>query len=154
MKTLFLIRHAKSSWSDSELKDDERPLDDRGNRDAPIMALRMAENWPAPDKIICSQARRARETAAIMNSSWWNEQTIEIDEGLYHGGASSSLDIIARVPVRGQIPRFGFPQPDRNPPFERPCSTEHPQRPDLRNRGPKAESSKVGRIGTGNLRAS
>ena len=61
MKTLFLIRHAKSSWNDSELKDDERPLDDRGNRDAPIMARRMAEIWPAPDKIICSQARRARD---------------------------------------------------------------------------------------------
>ncbi len=99
MKTLFLIRHAKSSWSDSELKDDERPLNDRGNRDAPIMARRMAESWPAPDKIICSQARRARETAAILNSSWWNEQTIEIDERLYHGGASSSLEIIARVPA-------------------------------------------------------
>ena len=97
MKTLFLIRHAKSSWSDSELKDDERPLNERGNRDAPIIARRMAESWPAPDKIICSHALRARETASIMNSSWWNEQTIEIDERLYHGGASSSLEIIARV---------------------------------------------------------
>ena len=98
MKTLFLIRHAKSSWKDSELKDDERPLNDRGNKDAPIMARRMAESWPAPDKIVCSQAQRALETAAIMNSFWWNERSIEIDERLYHGGASLSLEIIARIP--------------------------------------------------------
>ena len=123
MKTLFLIRHAKSSWKDSELKDDERPLNDRGNKDAPIMARRMAESWPAPDKIVCSQAQRALETAAIMNSFWWNERSIEIDEGLYHGGASLSLEIIARDSVRSQISGFGFPQPDHHPPCKPSRST-------------------------------
>ena len=83
------------------------------------MARRMAENWPAPDKIICSQARRARETAEIMNSSWWNEQTIEIDEGLYHGGASLSLDIIARVPAEVKSLALVFHNPTATHLFER-----------------------------------
>ena len=99
MKTLFLIRHAKSSWSAPDLKDEERPLNERGNRDAPMIARRMAQSWAAPDKIICSQALRARETAAIMSAFWWNERSIEIDGGLYDGSASSSLEIIARIPA-------------------------------------------------------
>jgi phosphohistidine phosphatase len=99
MKTLFLIRHAKSSWSAPDLKDEERPLNDRGNRDAPMVARRMAQSWPVPDKIICSQAQRAQETAAIMSALWWNERSIEIDRGLYDGSASSSLEIIARIPA-------------------------------------------------------
>ena len=99
MKTLFLIRHAKSSWSTPDLKDEERPLNDRGNRDAPMVARRMAQSWPVPDKIICSQAQRAQETAAIMSALWWNERSIEIDRGLYDGSASSSLEIIARIPA-------------------------------------------------------
>ena len=99
MKTLFLIRHAKSSWSAPDLKDEERPLNDRGNRDAPMVARRMAQNWPTPDKIVCSQTLRARETAAIMRAFWWNERSIEINDALYNGSASSSLEIIARIPA-------------------------------------------------------
>tara|TARA_B100001057_G_scaffold208743_1_gene209425 strand:- start:12119 stop:12619 length:501 start_codon:yes stop_codon:yes gene_type:complete len=95
MKTLFLIRHAKSSWGNSDLKDEERPLNERGKRDAPSMARRMAENWPNPDKIICSHARRAQETASIMSEFWWKEQLIEINKELYHGTASSILELVS-----------------------------------------------------------
>jgi phosphohistidine phosphatase len=45
MKALFLIRHAKSSWDDTSLPDKDRPLDDRGKRDAPRMGKRLAERW-------------------------------------------------------------------------------------------------------------
>jgi phosphohistidine phosphatase len=98
MKTLFLIRHAKSSWNEPDLKDEERPLNDRGNSDAPMVAQRMAKSWPVPDKIICSQALRAWETATIMSEFWWKQRAIEIDGRLYGSSASSTLEIIARIP--------------------------------------------------------
>jgi phosphohistidine phosphatase len=63
MKTLCLIRHAKSSWDDPELEDFERPLNDRGLRDSPIMGKRLFEYGFRPDKIISSPAFRAQSTA-------------------------------------------------------------------------------------------
>jgi phosphohistidine phosphatase len=96
MKTLFLIRHAKSSWGNQDLKDADRPLNDRGRKDAPLMARRMASNWAPPDGIFCSRALRARETANIMNQFWWKDREITIDGKLYEEPASSILNIIAK----------------------------------------------------------
>jgi phosphohistidine phosphatase len=59
MKTLFLIRHAKSSWDDTALRDKDRPLDDRGKRDAPKMGKRLAKRDVKPDLILSSPAIRA-----------------------------------------------------------------------------------------------
>ena len=58
MKTLFLIRHAKSSWDDPALPDKDRPLDDRGKRDAPKMGKRLAKRDVNPDLILSSPAMR------------------------------------------------------------------------------------------------
>jgi phosphohistidine phosphatase len=58
MKTLFLIRHAKSSWDDPALPDKDRPLGDRGRRDAPKMGKRLAKRDVKPDLILSSPARR------------------------------------------------------------------------------------------------
>src|SRR4029434_8634311 len=66
MKTLFLIRHAKSSWDDAALSDKDRPLDDRGKRDAPKMGKRLAKRDVKPDLILSSPAVRARTTAEII----------------------------------------------------------------------------------------
>jgi phosphohistidine phosphatase len=66
MKTLFLLRHAKSSWEDPELKDFERPLSARGLKDVPVMASRFKEKENSVDCIICSPANRAKSTAQIM----------------------------------------------------------------------------------------
>ena len=63
MKTLLLIRHAKSSWDDPGLSDYERPLNDRGKKDAPMMAERLYERGIKIDAFISSPARRARKTA-------------------------------------------------------------------------------------------
>ena len=60
MKTLFLIRHAKSSWDHAALPDKDRPLNDRGKRDAPKMGKRLAKRDVKPDLILSSPARRAR----------------------------------------------------------------------------------------------
>jgi phosphohistidine phosphatase len=63
LKTLFLIRHAKSSWDDPQLADDERPLNDRRRRDARQMSLIVAKHPAWPDVILSSPAVRARATA-------------------------------------------------------------------------------------------
>jgi phosphohistidine phosphatase len=63
MKTLLLIRHAKSSWDDAGLSDFERPLNERGKKDAPAMADRLYERGINIDEFVSSHARRARKTA-------------------------------------------------------------------------------------------
>ena len=63
MKTIYFIRHAKSSWKDMSLKDFDRPLNKRGLRDAPFMANLMKEKGIQPDAIISSPANRAYTTA-------------------------------------------------------------------------------------------
>jgi phosphohistidine phosphatase len=65
MKNLWLIRHAKSSWNHGELQDSFRPLNERGYRDAPEMALRLKKSGVTPDLIITSHAIRAYSTAMI-----------------------------------------------------------------------------------------
>ena len=63
MKTLLLIRHAKSSWDDPGLSDYERPLNERGKKDAPAMAEKLYERGIKIDAFVTSPARRARKTA-------------------------------------------------------------------------------------------
>lgn len=63
MKTLLILRHAKSSWADPGMADHDRPLNDRGKRDAPRMGKLIAEQGLHPDFVISSSAKRARSTA-------------------------------------------------------------------------------------------
>lgn len=65
MKQLILVRHAKSSWAEPGMADIERPLNDRGRRDAPVMARRLLHRVPVVDLLISSTATRARQTAAF-----------------------------------------------------------------------------------------
>jgi len=62
MKTLLILRHAKSSWADPGMADHDRPLNDRGKRDAPRMGRLIAEQGLHPDVIVSSTAKRARST--------------------------------------------------------------------------------------------
>ena len=64
MKTLLLLRHAKSAWSDPRLADHDRPLNARGERAAKAMADHFAQQAPRPDLILCSTALRTRQTLA------------------------------------------------------------------------------------------
>lgn len=66
MKTLLLLRHAKSSWEDRSLSDHDRPLNERGERDAPRMGQLLRDEGLWPDLILSSTARRARRTAELM----------------------------------------------------------------------------------------
>ena len=66
MKTLYLARHAKSSWKHPELKDIERPLNKRGKRDAPYIGDLLKEEGVKPDILISSPAVRARKTSVVI----------------------------------------------------------------------------------------
>lgn len=65
MKSLILIRHAKSDWADVSLDDIDRPLNERGKRDAPLMAQRLLDKKIKIDSFIASPAKRAAKTARI-----------------------------------------------------------------------------------------
>ena len=69
MKTLYLLRHAKSSWGEASLSDIERPLNARGQRDAPRMGAALGERYP-PMTFYVSPAQRAQSTFAGIQSQW------------------------------------------------------------------------------------
>ena len=94
MKTLFLIRHAKSSWDDTALPDKDRPLNDRGQRDAPKMGERLAKRDVKPDLILSSPAVRALRTAEIIAKKLDYRRKIVVNERLYAVGADDLLDVI------------------------------------------------------------
>ena len=98
MKTLFLIRHAKSSWDDPALPDKDRPLGDRGRRDAPKMGKRLAKRDVKPDLILSSPARRAFTTAEIMAKKLdYKLKHIVVDDRLYAGAVHDLLNVIHKL---------------------------------------------------------
>ena len=95
MKTLYLARHAKSSWKHQELSDIERPLNKRGKRDAPIIGNLLKEKSVNPDLIISSTAVRARETAlTIAEIIDYPKSKILIDVNIYESSSSGLINII------------------------------------------------------------
>ena len=89
MKMLFLVRHAKSSWDDTALPDKDRPLDDRGKRDAPKMGKRLAKRDVKPDLILSSPAKRALTTAEIIAKKLdYKLKDIVVDDRLYAGAVN------------------------------------------------------------------
>ncbi len=97
MKTLTLVRHAKSSWKNPGLPDRMRPLNKRGRRAAPMMGRRLAEQGPPVELIVSSPAVRAAETAEAMAEEMeypWDE--IVTDDGLYEADGAEILMVIER----------------------------------------------------------
>ena len=83
MKTLLVMRHAKSSWDQAEQTDHERPLNPRGQRAAPRMGTLLREEQLVPDQIISSTASRARQTVDALVSTSGFRGTIEWEDTLY-----------------------------------------------------------------------
>jgi phosphohistidine phosphatase len=114
MKKLFLIRHAKSSWDDPALPDKDRPLANRGKRDAPKIGKRLAKREVKPDLILSSPARRALTTAEIIGKKLdYKAKNIVVDDRLYAGAVNGLLDLIhklddnlKRVMLFGHNPEF------------------------------------------------
>lgn len=95
MKTLYLARHAKSSWDYPELTDFERPLNKRGKRDAPFMGKILFDRKIKPDKIISSPALRAYNTARIIADRLeYPVENIETSETIYNAGAGDLIELI------------------------------------------------------------
>ncbi len=101
MKTLYLIRHAKSSWDDPDQGDFERPLNKRGKKDAPAMATRLKERGVTPDFMITSPATRAYDTckefAKILG---YDKDKIKTEKRLYHATEDQFLTVIRELKER------------------------------------------------------
>ena len=98
MKTLLLLRHAKSSWKDGDLDDHDRPLNKRGKRDAPRMGQLLRDEGLLPDLIVASSARRARKTAEhVIQASGYRGET-RITGDLYEAGADKLRQVVAGLP--------------------------------------------------------
>jgi phosphohistidine phosphatase len=95
VKTLYLMRHAKSSWKDPELKDHERPLNKRGKRNVPTMAKRLGARSVHLDRIVTSDARRALDTAKPIGE-WLDldSAAVQTDPLLYHASPEEILKVV------------------------------------------------------------
>lgn len=91
MKYVSLLRHAKSSWDDSQQKDFDRPLNERGRRAAPLIGAYLAAHGLTPDIVLCSSARRTRETLKLLVESLGRPKNTQIVDTLYLASAPSLL---------------------------------------------------------------
>ena len=99
MKTLYIVRHAKSSWNFPELGDIDRPLNERGKRSAPEMGLRLANKGIKPNLLISSPAKRARSTAKkIAKMIQYPKDRIIIEDKFYHGMEEDVIQVIRSTP--------------------------------------------------------
>lgn len=93
MKTLALVRHAKSSWDHPGLDDHDRTLNERGLRDAPVMAARLAASGLRPGALLSSTAVRARTTAAVFGEALGVPPVL--DDRLYGAAPGTLLRVVA-----------------------------------------------------------
>src|SRR6516164_3808132 len=105
-RTLVLFRHAKSAWPD--VPDHDRPLARRGSRAAPVMGRWLREAGLVPGQVLCSTARRARETwqfAQVCVAARW---PVAFDAGIYDASGADLLALIREVPpAAGTLLFFG-----------------------------------------------
>ncbi len=97
MKTLLILRHAKSSWDNALLTDYERPLNKRGKQDAPRMGKLLREQDLVPDLIITSSAERALATAEAVALASGYEQEIRATRSFYHADPEAYLDVLRQL---------------------------------------------------------
>ena len=97
LKTLLVLRHAKSSWKDTGLEDHERPLNQRGQRDAPWMGRLIRERGLVPELIISSDAVRARLTAAAVAETAQYAGEIRLEPRLYGASVDEILGVLCTV---------------------------------------------------------
>jgi phosphohistidine phosphatase len=96
--SLYLIRHAKSSWSDPTLPDQERPLARRGRRDAKRIAKHLLRLGIMPELVLCSPAQRTRETLELVRPALGTTATVRLEAELYAASAETLLERLRAVP--------------------------------------------------------
>jgi phosphohistidine phosphatase len=97
MRTLFLLRHAKSSWDDTSLADFNRPLNGRGERDAPRMGELMRREEFAPGVIVCSPAKRAKQTVNAVKEAGKLAAEILLDARIYEASPNTLRQVAAEI---------------------------------------------------------
>jgi phosphohistidine phosphatase len=97
-RELVLLRHAKSAWPD--LPDHERPLAGRGRRDAPVMGRWLRAAGHVPDRVLCSTARRTRETWQLAQPELGTAPSVSFEDRVYEASAAELLDL-----ARGASPK-------------------------------------------------
>jgi phosphohistidine phosphatase len=102
MLTLTLFRHAKSSWGHPALEDFDRPLNERGERDAPRTAAFLAEQAYVPDLILCSSAKRTRQTLDLTLPAWKPRPKVDYSDALYHATAPAMLAMLRDAPAEAK----------------------------------------------------
>ena len=98
MKTLLLLRHAKSDWDDSSLRDFDRPLAARGERDAPRIGKALRKRGILPDLIISSPAARAKATIKAVTRAAKINLEIRFDEVVYGASSPELISLIRGLP--------------------------------------------------------
>jgi phosphohistidine phosphatase len=104
MKILYLLRHAKSSWDNPDLDDFDRPLNKRGEKDAPKMGKRLKKREVVPDIFLSSPAARAIATAKMIAQAIdFPLSNIQSSETLYHATEESLLHILRSIPEKADV---------------------------------------------------
>jgi phosphohistidine phosphatase len=94
MHTLYLLRHAKSNWSNPSLPDQARPLAKRGRRDAERIAKHLVRIGIEPQLVLCSSAERTRETFELVQPALGTTSRVSLEAELY---AASSAELLERI---------------------------------------------------------
>lgn len=102
MKTLFVLRHAKSSWDNPDSADFDRQLNEQGLKTAPIMGETMYRNQFQPAAIISSPAKRAKQTAVLIREMAQLESGIEYDERIYEASPHRLLKVISEIDEKNE----------------------------------------------------
>lgn len=97
MKTLLLLRHAKSGWKENGVRDFDRPLNQRGLKAAPAMGKLLRKRKLQPDLVLSSPAERARQTTQLVLESADLKTELRYDERIYEAGVARLLEIISQI---------------------------------------------------------
>ena len=104
MKTLLLIRHAKSSWDNIALSDFDRPLNDRGKKDAPVMAKRIKERKIKIDLFLSSPAKRAKKTAEnFIDVFGAKEKNLILIPSLYEASTKNFFEVVENINDKNDV---------------------------------------------------
>ncbi len=102
MRTLYIMRHAKSRWNEPDAADHERGLKKRGKRDATMMGHALAERAAPPYLIVSSTARRAKATARRVARAWGYEGEVRLEDTLYERGPLQCIEMLRELPDSAQ----------------------------------------------------
>ncbi|MDZ4737117.1 MAG: histidine phosphatase family protein [Rhodospirillaceae bacterium] len=99
MKRLYLLRHAKSSWDDPDGSDFERSLSKRGRSAAPSIGRFIESEGLTPRLVLCSTARRTRETCVLVSAGWTPPPEIQFEDALYLAAPETIRSLLAALPA-------------------------------------------------------